>query len=149
MLLNSNTTCSVGWVVGAAMMMRADLYRKVGGLSEQIEFYGEEPEFGYRTTKLGYRTIYYADAELIHLGGESTKKVTVNQETQLYCYSLLQRATVGYSKAILMSQIVILAAYLKRLVSSNKTYFTEAIRYEKEVVRYLKKCRREELSNNR
>lgn len=58
------------------MMMRADKYKIIGGLNENIEFYGEEPEFGYRSYKrYGYKTWFYPDAEITHLGGVSIKKV--------------------------------------------------------------------------
>ena len=64
----------VGWVAGCAMMLRKKLYDQVGGLNERIEFYGEEPEFGYRTSRLGFKTLYYPHAEIIHLGGASTER---------------------------------------------------------------------------
>ena len=140
-----------GWVVGACMMMRAELYRKVGGLNENVEFYGEEPEFGYRTSKrYGLRTVYYPDASIVHLGGVSTKKSTVAcadtqvEETRLRRYAKLQRETVGYAYAIWMSRVVIFAGYIKWLVSSDKKYFKDAISYEKRVVKYLQDKLKEE-----
>lgn len=56
---NRNYPHQVGWVVGAAMLMRAKTYKGIGGLNEELEFYGEEPEFCYRSSKLGFKTIYY------------------------------------------------------------------------------------------
>lgn len=139
--LGADVTCSVGWVLGACMLMDAAKYKEVGGLSEKIEFYGEEPEFGFRTLyRYGYKTMYYADAEIVHLGGQSTKSVSVPDETRLRRYSLLIKETVGLRTGIRQSQIVVVAAYLKRLLSSNKQYFTDAIRYEKEVIKYLRKA---------
>lgn len=147
--LGENVTCAVGWVVGACMLMDAAKYKEVGGLSEKIEFYGEEPEFCYRTLyRYGYKTVYYADAEIVHLGGQSTKNVSVDNETRLRRYSLLIKETVGLKTGIRQSQIVVVAAYLKRLLSSNKQYFTDAISYEKEVIRYLKKADAEESGIN-
>lgn len=140
--LGENVTCSVGWVVGACMMMDARKYKEVGGLSERIEFYGEEPEFGYRTYyKYGYKTMYYADAEIIHLGGQSTSKTHIDEEVSLRRYSLLVKETVGLKTGINQSRIVVVAGYLKRMLSSNKQYFTDAINYEKRVIAYLKKCK--------
>ena len=140
--LGENVTCSVGWVVGACMMVDARKYKEVGGLSENIEFYGEEPEFGYRTYyKHGYKTMYYADAEIIHLGGQSANKTRIGEEVRLRRYSLLVKETVGLKTGINQCRIVIAAAYLKRMLSSNKPYFTEAIEYEKRVIAYLKKCK--------
>ena len=118
-------TKQVGWVVGACMMVRAKAYKAIGGLNENIEFYGEEPEFGYRSyKKYGYTTWFYPGAEIIHLGGVSTNKVThkVDDETRLRRYALLQRETVGYRSAIQMSRIVIFAAYVKRLISPPQVH---------------------------
>lgn len=131
----------VGWVVGACMMIRAGLYRKVGGLNERIEFYGEEQEFGYRTRKrFGLRTIYYPDASVIHLGGASTKNgigISKTEEDSLRRYAKIQQETVGYTRAILMSRLVLCGCYLKWVVSSNKKYIADAISYEKKVIKYL------------
>lgn len=83
----------VGWVAGACMMVRRVEYLTIGGLSEKLEFYGEEPEFGYRSYKLHYQTWYYPDAEIIHLGGQSTQKETIHteDEVRLRRYALLQK----------------------------------------------------------
>lgn len=131
----------VGWVAGACMMVRRVEYLTIGGLSEKLEFYGEEPEFGYRSYKLHYQTWYYPDAEIIHLGGQSTQKETIHteDEVRLRRYALLQKETVGYKTAIRMSQIVLLASYIKRMISPNKEYFSQAITWEKKVITYLKK----------
>lgn len=141
---NKNIVRQVGWVSGACMLMRSKEYREVGGLNENVEFYGEEPEFGYRTSKLNYKTFYCPISEIIHLGGQSTMKEVIDDKTRLRRYALLQRETVGYAKSIWMSRIVLLAAYCKRLVSHNKEYFTEAIDWEKKVIEFLKEKKNEE-----
>ncbi len=139
---NKNREC--GWVSGAAMMIRTDLYNKVGGLNDRVEFFGEEPEFGHRTHALGYRTLYYSGAEIIHFGGVSSKKNSNPTKVRHRRYGKLIKETVGYTKGIRMSKIVIFAAYVKRILSSDKEYFTKAIAYEKEVVNYLKELKNED-----
>lgn len=61
----------------------------IGGLNENIEFYGEEPEFGYRSKKHHYRTIYYPNAEIIHLGGQSSSKKLMKKFVcvDMLCYN--------------------------------------------------------------
>jgi hypothetical protein len=137
-----------GWVVGCAMMIRSDLYAKVGGLNEKIEFYGEEPEFGYRTAKLGYKTIFYNGAELIHLGGVSTKNQEPKTEEDkeaafiksMHRFEKLVKETCGYKRAISICKITIAAYSLLRIISSNKQYFTGAIQHERKVIAYLKQA---------
>ena len=70
--VKKNEPRRVGWVSGSCMMVRKNAYLQVGGLNENVEFYGEEPEFGYRTQRKGYQTWYYPFAEIVHLGGAST-----------------------------------------------------------------------------
>ena len=138
----------VGWNAGCSMMMRSKLYAEVGGLNERLEFYGEEAEFGYRTyKKFGYKTYYWNGSEIIHLGGVSTKKskkpFNLRDETPLRRYAKIQRETVGFTRAIWMSRVVLRLLYVKWLVSGNKPYFADAITYEKRVIAYLKRCRKD------
>lgn len=146
MPLGENVTCSVGWVSGSCMLMNAERYREVGGLSEKLEFYGEEPEFAWRTLyKFGYKTMYYADAEIVHLGGQSTRKNgVIDDEVRLHRYSLLVKETVGFRTGVIQSRIVVFAAHLKRLLSSKKQCFSDAINYEKKVIAYLRQCQSSE-----
>jgi dTDP-rhamnosyl transferase len=144
---NKNVIRRVGWVSGACMMVRSKEFLEIGGLNERLIFYGEEPEFGFRSSKLHYKTMYCPIAEIIHLGGQSTKKVTTNVEERLVRFSQLQHETVGYINAIWRSRIVLASAYLKRVLSIKKEAYTEAIEYEKKVIRYLKEKRNEEIAN--
>lgn len=133
----------VGWVSGACMMIRKELYDYIGGLNGELIFYGEEPEFGYRALKHHLRTYYYPDAEIIHLGGESTSNAS--DDEKLSRYAILQKESVGYHKAIVLSRIYILSLYIKRLFAPSKQYFNDAIHWEKKVISYLKlKCNEEE-----
>lgn len=77
---NRNVPHEVGWVVGAAMLMRADKYREVGGLNEKLEFYGEEPEFSFRCGKIGLKTMYFPYSAIIHFGGAQVVKFKINRK---------------------------------------------------------------------
>lgn len=139
--LNRNPDCThkTGWVLGACMMIRNDLYKKVGGLNEKLIFYGEEPEFGFRTKKLGYKTIYYADASIIHLGGVSTNKKTRTFEQDIAEYNSLVQLTVGPRKAIKITKITRNGLKLKRIFHPNKEYFDTRIAHEAKVIDYFKR----------
>lgn len=138
--LDRNPNCShrTGWVLGACMMVRKDLYIKVGGLNEKLIFYGEEPEFGFRTKKLGYKTIYYADASIMHLGGVSTNKKTKTFEQDIAQYNSLVHLTVGPRKAIIITKITRASLKLKRIFHPNKQYFDTRIAHEAKVIEYFK-----------
>jgi len=38
------------------MLLRRDVYKRVGGLNPELQFYGEEPELGVRLTRHRYET---------------------------------------------------------------------------------------------
>ncbi|WP_158098803.1 glycosyltransferase family 2 protein [Barnesiella sp. An55] len=134
---NKNTPHAVAWVSGACMLIRADLYSSVGGLNEKLEFYGEEPEFGFRTSNLGYRTLYYPYSEIIHLGGKSTPQSFREKEMSLRRYTILVEQTVGYSYAIWTSRITRFSYFLKYLMTF-KSSIRLLIRYETDVIKYIK-----------
>lgn len=130
-----------GWVSGACMLVRKKEYLECGGLNENLIFYGEEPEFGYRACKLGYKTLYNPNFYIIHLGGQSVKKENKKHNDDIIRferYSRLQEETVGYKKAIVMSQVVVAVLYFKGLFYKNKSQIKEFIRYEKSLIKYMK-----------
>jgi GT2 family glycosyltransferase len=63
---------SNGWVVGAAMAVRARAFREVGGFDEDFFLYYEETDFCYRVREAGWRITWRPDAPVLHLHGAST-----------------------------------------------------------------------------
>ena len=61
------------WVMGAALLLRREVYEKIGGLDENIFMYMEEVEWCFRAKKAGFRVYFYPQAEIIHLGRGSSK----------------------------------------------------------------------------
>lgn len=148
-----NDNHKVGWVAGCCILIRKGIYQQVGGLNEKLGFYGEEVELGWKLKALGYETWVVGDASIIHLGGCSTKNdyaaFLEDLDGKLYRYSQLQKYTIGYRKAIRMSQIVIIAAQIKQIMARDpqiKKYFKHAIEYEKKVVAYLKHALKNEIN---
>lgn len=145
---NRNFPHQVGWVVGAAMLMRAKTYNEIGGLNEELEFYGEEPEFCYRSGKLGYKTIYHPCVEITHLGGVSSKTAKkkpreAEREIALRRYGIIVRLTVGYDYAIGTSRITRAAYWMKYLMTLNPA-IKQLINNETECIAYLKQLKKKE-----
>ena len=61
------------WVMGAAFLLRREVYEKIGGLDENIFMYMEEVEWCFRAKRAGFRVYFYPQAEIIHLGRGSSK----------------------------------------------------------------------------
>ena len=63
---------------GAFMMIKKRVIEKVGNLDETFFMYGEDIDLSYRITKGGYKNYYFANSNIIHYKGESTKKSSIN-----------------------------------------------------------------------
>lgn len=64
---------SVGWVTGAALMIRRPVFEQVGGFDEAMFMYFEDKDLCARVRKLGYDIEFDPAVELVHLkGGSST-----------------------------------------------------------------------------
>lgn len=62
----------VGYVTGADMMIRSELFQKVGGFDEDIFMYSEETEFTWRVVHdAGMTVVSVPNAYLLHLEGAS------------------------------------------------------------------------------
>lgn len=69
-----NVTEPVEALSGAAMLFRRAVYEKTGGLDETFFMYGEDLDFCKQVLDAGWKTVYVADAKIIHFGGGSSAK---------------------------------------------------------------------------
>jgi GT2 family glycosyltransferase len=81
----------VGWLTGACLMMRRDVFEQIGGFDEKFFMYFEDKDICKRAKELGYKVIYYPQTTIIHLLGGSSHgvKKSVNKyyrDSQLYYY---------------------------------------------------------------
>ena len=60
-----------GFVMGAAMLWRMDVWRALGGFDEAIFLYGEDADLSLRATRAGFSIVVEPDAVVKHLGGQS------------------------------------------------------------------------------
>ena len=63
----------VDWVVGACMLVRAEVFRATGGFDPSIFLYGEEEEWCGRIAEAGWRILYSPCARVTHLGHQTTQ----------------------------------------------------------------------------
>ncbi|MDR3236533.1 MAG: glycosyltransferase family 2 protein [Prevotellaceae bacterium] len=79
----------VFWATGACLMVRAALYRRLGGLDEAFFAHMEEVDFCWRAQKAGYRVMCEPRAVVYHVGGgtlpnNSPQKIYFNYRNSLY-----------------------------------------------------------------
>ena len=70
-----NDVREVQVVTGCFMMVRKDAIDQVGMLDDNFFIYGEETDWCYRFRKAGWKILFTPDAQIVHLGGQSTKQV--------------------------------------------------------------------------
>ncbi len=73
--INLEETHTVDSLSGACMVVRGETIKRVGGLDEDYFFYGEDLDWCYRIKEGGWNIYYYPEAQIIHLKGQSSKKI--------------------------------------------------------------------------
>ena len=64
---------NIACVLGASMIARSELIKKIEGFDEDFFLYGEDQDLCLRIRKLGYEIGYIDSATVVHLGGQSEK----------------------------------------------------------------------------
>jgi hypothetical protein len=62
------------WLSGPAMLVRREAIEQVGGLDESFFMFNEESDWQYRMRAAGWEVWLCPDAEVVHVGGGSTKR---------------------------------------------------------------------------
>lgn len=63
----------VGWVSGTAMLIRNEVFKKVGYLDEDIFMYTEDVEFCLRAKIADFKVGWTNNVQITHIGGASSK----------------------------------------------------------------------------
>lgn len=72
---NRDDVREVDVVTGCFMLVRREAIEPVGVMDERFFMYGEETDWCYRFKKAGWKILFTPDAEIIHLGGASSKQM--------------------------------------------------------------------------
>ncbi|MGQ9599750.1 MAG: glycosyltransferase family 2 protein [Anaerolineae bacterium] len=64
----------VDWIVGACLMVRREVYERVGGLDERFFMYSEELDWCRRIKSAGWTVVYLPDAVVVHHEGKSSEQ---------------------------------------------------------------------------
>ncbi len=71
---------AVSILAGAFMLVKKEVYQKTGGFDERYFMYGEDIDFSYSVSQLGYQNYYLGTESVVHFKGESTTKNKVYRE---------------------------------------------------------------------
>ena len=70
-----NVTQACDWVPGCYYLLRKEVVDTVGLFDPLYFLYSEEVDHCYAIKKAGWEVMYYADTNVVHIGGESAKSV--------------------------------------------------------------------------
>lgn len=62
----------VGWLSGACLLVRRDVFTRLGGFDERFFMYFEDVDLGRRIGLSGLRNVYVPSSTVRHVGGHST-----------------------------------------------------------------------------
>lgn len=92
--IDENKTSFVDAVSGAFMMLPKKVYEMASGFDEDYFMYGEDIDLCYRVKNMGYSVVYFADAVIIHLKGQSG----LNNKSPKVIYHFYNAMTLFYNK---------------------------------------------------
>jgi O-antigen biosynthesis protein len=64
----------VGWISGAFMLMRKDIYKEVGGFSQEYKLNYEDMDLCFKLRKKGYNLYYFPEHKCVHIESVSQRK---------------------------------------------------------------------------
>jgi N-acetylglucosaminyl-diphospho-decaprenol L-rhamnosyltransferase len=76
----SNDVSRVDWLSGAALFMRHDVFKEIGGFDERFFMYFEDIDLAKRIKDLNLYSIYYPGVSITHLGGKSINKDKIRKK---------------------------------------------------------------------
>ena len=112
--LDENKTYEVDAISGSFMIMRKEVYEKVGGFDEQFFMYGEDLDLCYRIKEKGFKIFYVHSTNIIHYKGESTKRSSID-ETKLFYDAMNLFVKKHFSSSIIVEIILRLAITFRKL----------------------------------
>lgn len=116
--------CEIFWASGAAMFVRAQVWKELGGLDGDFFAHMEEIDFCWRAKNMGYNVEYCPQSVVYHLGGgtlpkTNPRKTYLNFRNNLSM--LYKNLPLGYRTYVLTIRWVLdWVAALKFLVGGSK-----------------------------
>jgi hypothetical protein len=96
----------VGWVTGAALFIRRDLFRELGGFDEKMFMFFEDKDLCKRAQNSSREIVYEPSVSIVHVkggssgGGMSARAASAYRASQRYYYqkhcSLWQQRVLGW-----------------------------------------------------
>jgi len=69
----------IDWTSGCSLIIKKEIYRKLGGFDENFFMYSEDEELCYRVHKAGFKVMYTPDILITHYEGRSNTSKSINE----------------------------------------------------------------------
>jgi len=134
----SDRELEVGWLAGAFMLLRREVFEEVGGFSEDFFMYGEDSEWCMRIRRTGRKIFYNPMGIVYHIGNVSSDIEWTEKERLRLChlgglraYSKLNGNSLGviYHLARLVGTSVRFAVYSILAALKPDPYYVQQRRF--------------------
>lgn len=115
--LDEDTTYEVDAVSGSFMLLRREVYEKIGGLDESFFMYGEDLDWCFRVQKAGWKVYYVPVTSIIHYKGESTKRSNID-ELKVFYNAMKLFVEKYHGGAPLWSSFIYLGIYFRKIAAA-------------------------------
>jgi N-acetylglucosaminyl-diphospho-decaprenol L-rhamnosyltransferase len=111
------TEREVEWLSGAAMLVRRRAVEQVGGVDESFFMFNEESDWQYRMREAGWEVVFFPGAEVVHVGGDATKRDWGRMfTTQVRSHVRFVRKHEGPAPAALTRMLLVVALTARGLL---------------------------------
>jgi N-acetylglucosaminyl-diphospho-decaprenol L-rhamnosyltransferase len=115
------TERDVEWLSGAAMLVRRRAVEQVGGVDESFFMFNEESDWQYRMREAGWEVMFFPGAEVVHVGGDATKRDWGRMfTTQVRSHVRFVRKHEGAAPAALTRVLLVVALTVRGLLFRGK-----------------------------
>ncbi len=78
-------------IPGACMLLRRDVFARVGGFSEDYFMYAEDVDLNSKVARIGLGSYYVPEAVLVHYGGTSSRQQMTSQWATIMKYRAMRQ----------------------------------------------------------
>jgi GT2 family glycosyltransferase len=120
---NESNVFEVDYVSGADIMIKKDVFEKLGGFDIDFFLYYEETEMCYRLKKMGFKNLIVPEAKIVHLHKKTEKSILL-EKLKLYKASekLFFRKAYSPARWKIAYALYYVFYFLKYLMSKNHKF---------------------------
>lgn len=105
-------------VSGCCLMVRREVIEKVGILDETFIMYGDDLDWCYRIKQAGWKVCYVPHVEIVHLGGQSSRRLSSKCIVLFYrAMGIFYRKHYAQQHTFVANSIVYAGIWLKAMVA--------------------------------